>query len=102
MDPVRELPYGPAASERPLIEAGHMSAPDAAPDILKNLLAPTGASTHVQPLSAPIDDRTTAIEIAIFPQGPHNMPAASEKGASERASSSRGNIPPVGLALDRL
>jgi 2-keto-3-deoxy-galactonokinase len=51
MDPVRELPYGPAASERPLIEAGHMSAPDAAPDILKNLLAPTGASTHVQILS---------------------------------------------------
>ena len=28
-----------------------MSAPDAAPDILKNLLAPTGASTHVQNLS---------------------------------------------------
>ena len=51
MDPVRELPYGPAAFERPLIEAEHMSAPDAALDILKILLAPTGASTHVQILS---------------------------------------------------
>ena len=51
MDPIRELPYGPAACERPLIEAGHMSAPDYAPAIQKILLAPKGASTHVQNLS---------------------------------------------------
>lgn len=45
MDPVRELPYRPAAREQP----GHMSAPDDAQQSAeKILLAPSGASTHVK------------------------------------------------------
>ena len=38
--------------------------------------------SSVQPLSAPIDESTTAIEIAIAPQGPHIIRAASENGAT--------------------
>ena len=36
MDPIRELPYRPAACKWPLIKAGHMSAPDYAPSSPKD------------------------------------------------------------------
>ena len=47
----------------------------------------------VQPLSAPIDDRITAMEIAVAPHGPQSIWAASEKGATDFTSCSRGTIP---------
>jgi hypothetical protein len=53
MDPVRELPYWPAAVAL-LIEAGQMTASDYVPTYPKIPLASEGASTDAVRLSTPV------------------------------------------------
>ncbi len=53
----------------------------------------TWPMVSVQPLSAPIDDSTTASAIAVAPHEPHNTPAASVKGETDFTSFSRGTRP---------
>jgi hypothetical protein len=48
LDPILASPYRPAARDKSHIEAGHTSAPDHMLTEGKNLLAFTGASTHVR------------------------------------------------------
>ncbi len=48
LDPLRELPYGPAASDGRNLEAGHMSAPDHAPGSSKDCSC-TNGGVHTCP-----------------------------------------------------
>lgn len=77
MDPIRELPYGPAACHGRIRGRTHVSTRSVRHSLPKNLLAPKGASTHVH------DDDVARLEFRDEHPGHVSLEGVTVDGAVE-------------------